>query len=203
MPRTTTSIAMTAAAFALVLGLAACGSSSGSDSEKKTTTTEATGTKGTDDAETTTTEADDGGDDPTTTVVATGGGEFCDDLADFINDSSESDIDVTDPEAYKKAIEESTEKGKELLSKAPGELDDSVETILDAQDQLIAELEKVNYDFMKLPPDALNSMGTPEVEAAGKKLDAYVTDTCGIELETPEVEAPEMPDVTAATIPSN
>ncbi|MGN6694108.1 MAG: hypothetical protein ACTHN0_08015, partial [Aquihabitans sp.] len=175
MSRTTTSIATTAAALALVLGLAACGSSSGSDTEKKTTTTEASGgnqqgSTTTSDDDTSTTE-----EDATTTVVATGGGEFCEDLADFINEQSSSDIDVTDPAAYKKAIEESSKAGKDLLSKAPDELDDSVETILDAQDQLIAELEKVDYDFTKLGPDALSSMGTPEVTAAGEKLDAYVT----------------------------
>jgi hypothetical protein len=200
MSRTTTSLATTAAALALVLGLAACGNSSGSDAEngkeKATTTTQASGTKGTD--KTTTTETDDG--DASTTVVATGGGKFCDELADFINDQSSSDVDVTDPEAYRKAIEDSTKKGEELLAKAPDELDDAVETVLDAQDQFIAELKKVGYDYTKLGPDALGAMGTPEVTAAGEKLDAYVTDTCGIDLQTPEVSAPEMPDITTATV---
>lgn len=202
MRRTPTSIAMTVSALALVVGLAACGSSSGSDSEKDTTTTEASGgsdsstTKPDDDTSTT-------DEDATTTVVATGGGDFCKDLADYINDVSASDIDVTDPDAYKQAIEESTKQGKEVLSNAPDELSGAVETILDAQDELIAALKKVDYDYTKLSPDAFDAMSSPDVQDAGDEVDAYITDTCGIDLQTPEVEAPEMPDVTAATIPSN
>ena len=195
--RTTKLLPVTIAAFALALSLAACGSSSGSDSSKDSTTTEA---KGSDDGDSTTTEADSDDEDATTTVVATGGGEFCDDLAAYINDTSVTDVDPTDPAAYKAAIEEQTSKGKEILSNAPDELSDSVEVILDAQDELIAELEKVDYDFTKLGPDALSSMGTPEVEAAGEELNAYVTDTCGIDI--PQVTAATIPDMTTMTVPN-
>lgn len=193
MPRT---VPLTIAALALVVGLAACGSSS-SGGEKKTTTTAASGSK---DGGSTTT-ADGGDDDASTTVVATGGGEFCDDLAAFMNDTSSSDIDVSDPEAYKKAIEDSTKKGKELLSNAPDELDEPVGILLDAQEQLISELEKVDFDYTKLSPDAFGVMSTPEVTEAGEKLDAYVTDTCGIDI--PQVTAATIPDMTTMTAPSN
>ena len=193
---------LTVAALALVVGLAACGSSS-SGGEKKSTTTAASGS----DEGASTTKADggddDGGDDASTTVVATGGGEFCDDLASFMNDTSMNDIDVSDPEAYKEAIKDSVDKGKQLLKSAPDELDDSVEVLLDAQDELIAELEKVDYDFTKVSPDAFSVMDTPEVKEAGEKLDAYITDTCGIDI--PQVTAATIPDMTVPdmTTPSN
>jgi hypothetical protein len=187
------------AALALVVGLTACGSSGGdSEGAAKSTTTVAKGSG--DDSTTTADSSDDGGDDASTTVVATGGGEFCDDLASYMNETAMDDVDVTDPASYKKAIEESTKRGKALLSEAPSELDDSVEVILDAQDRLIAALEKVDYDFTKLPTDALGAMSTPEVEAAGKKLDAYVTDTCGIDI--PQVTAATIPDMTTMTVPN-
>lgn len=180
----------TIAAFALVFGLAACGGSSSPDSEKVTTTV-AKDSGGSDGTTTPDDGGDDGGDDTPTTVVAKGGGEFCDDLATFINDNSSADVDVTDPDAYKAAIEDSVEQGRELLSEAPDELDDAVETLLDVQDKLISELEKVDYDFTKLPADAFSSMDSPEIEKANDELTAYVEDTCKI----------DMPDVTAATVP--
>lgn len=110
------------------------------------------------------------------------------------------DVDVSDADGYKEAIEKSTQQGRDILSKAPSELDDAVDTILDAQDQLVTELEKVDYDYTKLPPDALSAMNTPEVEAAGEELDAYVTDTCGIDI--PQVTAATVPDMTTMTVPN-
>jgi hypothetical protein len=204
MTRATKLSTTTIAALALVLGLglAACGSS-GSDADGDSTTTEAAG--GTD--ETTTTAADDEGSDTTggddegtsTTVVATGGGEFCEDLAAYINEVDMSDIDPTDPAAYEKAIKQSAEDSKDLLSKAPDELDDAVEVLVQLQEDLIAELEKVDYDFMKLSPDALGAMDDPKLEEANQELTAYVEDTCGIELpDAPEVEAPEISTETVA-----
>lgn len=199
MTRATKLSTTTIAALALVLGLglAACGSS-GSDADGDSTTTEASG--GTE--ETTTTAADDEGTDTTeggdddgtsTTVVATGGGEFCDDLATYINEVDMSDIDPTDPAAYEKAIKQSAEDSKDLLSKAPDELDDAVEVLVQLQEDLIAELEKVDYDFMKLSPDALGAMDDPKLEEANEELTAYVEDTCGIDI-------PDAPEVSTETI---
>jgi ABC-type Fe3+-hydroxamate transport system substrate-binding protein len=197
MQRATKLTTTTIAALALVLGLAACGSSD-SDADRDTTTTEATSgsdetatTAADDETETDTTE--DEGDDTPTTVVATGGGEFCEDLASYINEADMGDIDPTDPAAYEKAIKESAEESKDLLSKAPDELDDSVEVLVQLQEDLIEELEKVDYDFLKLSPDALGAMDDPKLEEANAELTAYVEDTCGIELpDAPEVEAPEL-----------
>jgi hypothetical protein len=181
------------APLALVVGLAACGSSSPS-AEKATTTTQAKGSSGTD-GKTTTTAADEGGDDTSTTVVATGGGEFCDDLAQLMNESSP---DLTDKDAYAKALKESAKKSKELLSKAPDELSDSVEVLTELQDKLLAELEKVDYDITKLPPDVMQSMDSPELTAANQELTSYVKDTCGIEMpDAPVAESPEVPETVA------
>lgn len=184
-------------AFALVLGLAACGGSSSPSSEKSTTTKASSG--GSDEATTTkaTDSGSDSGDDPSTTVVATGGGKFCDNLAAYINDSSMTDI--TSAEGYKQAIEDAAAKGKELLSQAPDELSDSVQTLLAAQDQVLAALEKVDFDVTKLSPEDMSAVESPEVEAAGKKLDAYVTDTCGIDI--PKTTAATIPDMTTLTMP--
>ncbi|MCU1372368.1 MAG: hypothetical protein JWO77_3562 [Ilumatobacteraceae bacterium] len=195
--RTTKLLPATIAAFALVLGLAACGGSSSPSSDKPTTTKAESGGSG---GKSTTTEAGDSGKattteaDSSTTVVATGGGDFCENLAEYINDSSSSEYDATDPESYKKLIEESTKKGKELFEQAPDELDDSVEVLLDAQDQLAAELAKVDYDITKIDPSSLDVMSTPEIQKAGEELDAYVTDTCGIDI--PQVTAATIPDMT-------
>lgn len=192
--RRTTTLMMTIAALSLVVGLAACGGSS-SDGEKKTTTTAAadgdktTTTAGSDD-EAVTTEA---GDDTPTTVVATGGGEFCKELAAYMNDTSMADVDPSDPQAYKAAIEESSAKGRAMLAKAPDKLRGSVETLLDAQDEMLAALEAAGYDITKVSPDAFAVMDTPEVAEAGEKLDAYISDTCGI----------DVPEATVDTVPSN
>jgi hypothetical protein len=179
------------AAAALLVGLAGCGGSS--DSADKATTTEAKASSDgkitTTESESSTTEADDAA---STTVVATGGGKFCKQLAGYINEMSTSDIDVSDKEGYKQFIEDSAEQSKELLSSAPDELQDSVDVLVEVQEKLASELEKVDYDFMKLPDDAMSSMNTPEFTKANEELTAYVKDTCGIDLEAPQVDAPEL-----------
>ena len=179
------------AAAALLVGLAGCGGSS--DSADKATTTEA---KASSDGKTTTTESEssttEADDSASTTVVATGGGTFCKRLAGYINEMSTSDIDVTDKEGYKQFIQDSAEQSKELLASAPDELQDSVDVLVEVQEKLASELEKVDYDFMKLPDDAMSSMNTPEFTKANEELTAYVKDTCGIDLSTPQVDAPEL-----------
>ena len=182
-----------AAVLALTVGAAAC-SSSGSDSDKETTTTKA------DSKDDTSTEPADEEDDTPTTVVATGGGTFCKNLASYINENAVSEVDPTDPAAYKKAIETVTAQAEELLDEAPDEVHDSLQTLLDAQDTLITELEKVDFDYTKVPTEVLSSMSTPEVEGAQEELQAYAADTCGIDISSPDAEAP---DVTAATIAGN
>ncbi|WP_421118188.1 hypothetical protein ACE2AJ_12275 [Aquihabitans daechungensis] len=183
-------------ALALVGGLAGCGSSS--PSAETPTTTEAKGSSGDGGGDGATSTTDAGGSESSTTVVATGGGEFCDDLAGYINDASMADIDVTDADAYEAAVKESAEDSKDLLSKAPDDLSDSVEVLVQLQEDLVDELEKVDFDFTKLPADAMSVMGSPEVEAANEDLTAYVEDTCGIEL--PDAPVAESPTVTTATV---
>ena len=179
------------AAAALLVGLAGCGGSS--DSADKATTTEA---KASSDDKTTTTESKssttEADDTASTTVVATGGGTFCKELAGYINDMSASDVDVTDKEGYKQFIEDSAKQSKELLSGAPDELQDSIDVLIEVQEKLASELEKVDYDFTKLPDDAMSSMNGPEFTKADEELTAYMTDTCGIDLETPQVDSPEL-----------
>lgn len=183
------------AAAALLVGLAGCGGSS--DSADKATTTEAKASSDdkttTTDAQSSTTEADD---TASTTVVATGGGTFCKELAGYINEMSTRDIDVTDKEGYKQFIEESAEQSKQLLSSAPDELQDSVDVLVEVQEQLASELEKVDYDFTKLPDDAMSSMNTPEFTKANEELTTYVTDTCGIDVGAPQTDTPDL------TVPS-
>ncbi|HWJ97910.1 MAG TPA: hypothetical protein VNQ33_07095 [Acidimicrobiales bacterium] len=195
MSRTTAPIAIAIAACALVLGLTACGSSSRSAGQKASTQAE---TDRSDGPETTTT-TEGGGAASTTTVVAKGARAFCEDLAGYVDDRSGSDVDTTDRDGFKRSIQESARKGSEVLSRAPSELSGAVAAILDAQDQLIAALEKADYDMTKIPPAVLKAMHTPELEEASDEVDAYIADTCGIDLEPRQIEAPE---VTATTVAS-
>lgn len=63
---------------------------------------------------------------------------------------------------------------------APPEIKTDVQLIATTFTALIAELEKVNYDFSKLTPAVFTPLQTPEFARASQRFQAYNRDVCKI-----------------------
>lgn len=121
---------------------------------------------------------------PTTSkIVAKGGGNFCKSLAAAINSNAVTSGGTT-PADLKASIQNSEKVGLEALSKAPSAIKPDVKILLDASAKLFAALKKNNYDFTKLTAADEAAFSTPAVDAASKKVGAYVKADCGIDLGT-------------------
>ena len=55
-------------------------------------------------------------------------------------------------------------------------------TLFGALDQFYAALQKANYDFTKIDPSVEAPLETPAVQQAEQNVDAYMKNTCGIDI---------------------
>lgn len=163
-----------ATAVALALLLAACGSNKAETASRdNTTTTAAAGFK----AIVVTTAV---GQPTAPTVTAGGGGPFCD-LARSYSDRTKQFISsLGDPAKVKELVAESGSLIARAQSLAPDEIKADVQRLANSSTQLLAELDKVGYDFTKVPADAVARIQTPEVAASATNLAAYNRRVCGI-----------------------
>jgi hypothetical protein len=111
-------------------------------------------------------------------VKATGGGKFCTDLAQAMNTSAGA-TPGTDAKAQVLAARAATNK---IVSTAPAAIKSDVRVLVAASNVMYDALAKVDYDYSKLTPADMAGMSSPDVAAAEQHLDAYVKDTCGIDL---------------------
>jgi hypothetical protein len=115
-----------------------------------------------------------------TTVKATGGGDFCKNLALFINNSQ--NFTGTTPAEVKATVAKSEAESSLLVAEAPSAIKADLVTLFTATTALFDAVVKANYDYSKIPPAALAGLSAPAVTAAEAHADGYVKTTCGIDV---------------------
>jgi len=167
-------------AGALVFTLAACGDDSGSSSSasQAPAASSAGDTSGS------------GGGSAGTTAVpnfsGSGSSAFCGQAKELQGVFGGQSFTNTDPSSLKSDYENAQKALKELESKAPDEIKADVKTLNDALGTLMDVFASVDYDVTKLATDPeaaakLQSFDSQELQDASARVEAYLTQVCGID----------------------
>jgi hypothetical protein len=115
-------------------------------------------------------------------VVATGGGKFCQQVAQSVNNSAlRAAATANAADSIKASVQGFKILESSVLKSAPGTLKPDLVTVFGALDQFYTALAAANYDYTKMNASVMAPLDTPAVQAAEKRLDAYMKDTCGID----------------------
>src|SRR5687768_4856528 len=128
---------------------------------------------------TTTTAADDDSSTTVATFSGSGSQRYCE-LSKQYQDASDA-LGSNTPEDVKKQIEFLKRALPEIIKVVPPEIKADWETLLPALTQFIQALERVGYDFTKLTEQDISMLQSPEVTAAGERIDTHGQQVCGIE----------------------
>jgi hypothetical protein len=180
--------------LALVLGVAACGDDddNGGDAASEDASSEDAATDDTASEDESSDDDSSGGDSDS---------EWCQLARDVqAQDDLFSDVDFTDPEAMRTAFENATEVLEDAADSAPEEIQDDVNTSLDAFRQYIEVLEEANFDITQIDTASFDEIGA-DAEEAGARIDAYNERVCGLADDDPVTTdaATEATDGAAAT----
>lgn len=96
-------------------------------------------------------------------------------FGDAVNKASSSPADLA------ALVPKLREANRQLLDAAPGELKGDVAIVAKATDGLLNAYQQAGGDISKVPPEATQAFGTPEVKAASEHELAYIKDKCGID----------------------
>jgi hypothetical protein len=69
---------------------------------------------------------------------------------------------------------------KQAVDVAPSEIKSDVTLLAGFYNDFATALDKVNYDFTKVPPDISRKLQDPQFQAAATRLDAYTKQVCGL-----------------------
>lgn len=148
--------------MALVLLLAACG---GDGEDAAATSTVATTTA------------------PTTTepVPVTGpGAAFCELARGYSERLAKLIPSLGDPGTLRQLLADSGPIIQQAEAAAPPDIKPDVTLLANSSRELLVLLERVDFDFTKVPPAEVSRIQTPEVQAAGQRLAAYTRDVCRV-----------------------
>jgi len=121
--------------------------------------------------------------DTPSTVVATGGGKFCQQVAASVNNKAlQAAATGTGADSMKTSVEAFKSIEGSVLKSAPGAIKPDLVTLFGALDQFYAGLAKANYDFTKVDPSIEAPLETPAVKTAEQNVDAYLKNTCGLDV---------------------
>jgi len=116
-------------------------------------------------------------------VVATGGGKFCQQVAASVNNKTfQAAATGTGADSMKASVEAFKSIEGSVLKSAPGAIKPDLVTLFGALDQFYTGLAKANYDFTKVDPSIEAPLETPAVKAAEQNVDAYLKNTCGLDV---------------------
>jgi len=116
-------------------------------------------------------------------VVATGGGKFCQQVASEVNNSvAKEAASGTGADSIKQSVQAFKSIEGSVLSSAPNAIKPDLVTLFGALDQFYSALQKANYDFTKIDPSVEAPLQAPAVQKAEQNVDAYMKNTCGIDL---------------------
>ncbi len=128
-------------------------------------------------------EADAGDGDQDAPVVSTGGGgDFCAIAAELEANDPFEDLSFFDGADF---FDAASGLWDQVGASAPPELQGDVATVAAGLDDLQGLLEQYDYDFFNEELGAaMATLDTSEMDAAGESIETYVSDVCGIELNT-------------------
>jgi hypothetical protein len=138
--------------------------------------------------ETTTTDQDqaagDGDDEP---VTGDAGSDWCDAIRDAADDeASPIDFDLLGltPQEMEARLTENVAVLEDWEAKAPPEIDEQVNTMVDAFRTVVSRADEAEWDLATLATDPafLGAFDAPELESAADDIDAYSRDVCGVDL---------------------
>jgi hypothetical protein len=157
---------LTATLLATVLLVAACGDADEAETGADTTVTTAA-------------EADTGftGDDSD---------RFCE-LARELDDQDpfeQGEFDLA--EAFRDAVDSIDE----IIGVAPAEIRGDFETLQEGLQEVALAIEEADGDLFAVDPERLESLEDARYEQAADRIDTYLRDVCGIEIEDDELEPP-------------
>lgn len=127
--------------------------------------------------------SDDGG--PTTVS-----GDFCSLAAEReAQETAFDNIDFTDPAAIEAALNENRDLLAEAIAAAPDEIRGDLEVVQEDFDRVYQVFADANFDALALA-DVDDSVfdDSPESDAAGERIDAYILDVCGIDPDANETD---------------
>lgn len=117
-------------------------------------------------------------------------GDYCTKIRAYEAKAEELDavFGGEDTEAAAAAFREMQSMVADLAASAPSEIADDVKLMSSGINQMVAVLEKYDYDFMALAtaPEAeefMNAMNSEEMAAAGERLEQYSEEVCGIQTD--------------------
>ena len=116
-------------------------------------------------------------------VVATGGGKFCKEVASEVNSTTAKDaLTGGGTDSLKQSVQNFKSLEGSVLGSAPKEIKPDLVTLFGALDQFYTALQKANYDFTKIDPSIEAPLQAPAVQQAEQNIDAYMKNTCGIDV---------------------
>lgn len=115
-----------------------------------------------------------------TTLVAGPGGQFCDLVRSYNDKIVSLAPSLGDPEALRGLLVDAGPVIDRARQIAPPEVAADVSLLAESSRRLLARLQAVDFDFTKLPPEAVQSLQTPEVAAASQRLQAYTRSVCQV-----------------------
>lgn len=180
----------------LAAGLAGCGDSDeaapeGADAPSSTTTTAASSTTSSaaagEGASATEGEggstATEGGGASSTSAAPSFTGEgseaFCTMSAEF--DLENAFTDAETPEQLETSFEQVVSALDQMADEAPAEIRDDVTAVSEAWQGLREPLEEAGWNLSQVDPEVFNTPDAEQLEASADRLDAYMSDVCGIE----------------------
>lgn len=158
---------MLACGLALVLLTACSGGDDDNDAAAPTTTT----------APPTTVAA--GGSTTVPSFTGQGSAQFCG-LARTYNDRFTSVNPNATPAQLRTVAREGQTAISEAVSSAPAEIKPDIEVLARTFTALLAELEKVNFELPRLPPEALQSLSAPDFQRSTQRFQTYLRDVCKV-----------------------
>ena len=150
------------AALAAAVALVGCGGGGGSKESKALPTTTAAGAT------------------TAPTYSGTGSTPFCDLVRTYRDRLAQLSGPTATPAERRRFGQELGPAIRQAVAAAPAEIKSDVTLVAGAATQYLAALEKVGYDFGKVPPEALERFQAPDVMAASSRLEAYGRNVCGI-----------------------
>jgi hypothetical protein len=116
-------------------------------------------------------------------ATASEGDQFCT-LAQTARDDEQAleNMDPTDADALKVQLSGAIDSLTAMAAKAPKDISDTVNELLDSEENLESLLKKYDYDFAKLAAsdEGQKLQDDDDISKNGDAVDAYLSDKCGI-----------------------
>jgi len=143
-------------------------------------------------------------------ATASEGDEFCrlSQVAKDDNDALDT-VDVTDADAVRLQLSTAIDSLTAMAAKAPKDIIDTVNELLDNEETLEGLLQDNDYNFVKFAAsdEGKTMIEDDSISEVGDEVDAYISDKCGIDVteettavdDTIAVDNTVIPDITVPT----